>query len=126
MVNGFAVFRLYIFPMDKMNTDEIYMKMTLSLARKGKGTASPNPMVGAVIVKNGKVVGKGYHNRYGEAHAEVNAITQAGKAAKGATLYLNLEPCCHFGKTPPCTDAVIKAGISRVVAGMTEDRKSVV
>lgn len=108
-----------------MTTDEKYMKMALALARKGMGSVSPNPMVGAVVVKNGKIVGKGYHKRYGEAHAEVNALIDAGKAAKGATLYLNLEPCCHFGKTPPCTDAVIKAGIKRVVAGMTDPNPKV-
>src|SRR3990170_1756593 len=108
-----------------MNPDHFYMKLALSLARKGMEGASPNPMVGAVVVKNGKIVGRGYHKIYGEAHAEVNAINQAGKAAKGATLYLNLEPCCHFGKTPPCTDAVIKAGISRVVAGMTDPNPKV-
>lgn len=108
-----------------MNTDERYMKTALSLARKGMEGASPNPMVGAVVVKNGRVVGKGYHKRYGEAHAEVNALNDAGKAANGGTLYLNLEPCCHFGKTPPCTDAVIKAGIKRVVAGMTDPNPKV-
>lgn len=108
-----------------MTTDEKYMKMALSLARKGMGSASPNPMVGAVVVKNGKIVGKGYHKRYGEAHAEVNALSDAGEASKGATLYLNLEPCCHFGKTPPCTDAVVKAGIKRVVAGMTDPNPKV-
>src|SRR3972149_4094936 len=101
-----------------MKTDESYMRMALSLAKKGIGSASPNPMVGAVVVKNGKIVGKGYHKKYGDAHAEVNALNDAGSKAKGATLYLNLEPCCHFGKTPPCADAVIKAGIKKVVAGM--------
>ncbi|HLB05824.1 MAG TPA: bifunctional diaminohydroxyphosphoribosylaminopyrimidine deaminase/5-amino-6-(5-phosphoribosylamino)uracil reductase RibD [Thermodesulfobacteriota bacterium] len=108
-----------------MNIDEIYMRMALSLAKKGIGGASPNPMVGAVVVKNGKIVGKGYHKRYGEAHAEVNALNDAGPKAKGATLYLNLEPCCHFGKTPPCTDSVIKARIKRVVAGMTDPNPKV-
>lgn len=101
------------------------MRMAISLAKKGIGSASPNPMVGAVVVKNGKIVGKGYHKRYGEAHAEVNALNDAGSKAKGATLYLNLEPCCHFGKTPPCTDAVIKSGIKRVVAGMTDPNPQV-
>lgn len=101
------------------------MKMALSLARKGMPGASPNPMVGAVIVKNGKIVGKGYHKKCGEAHAEVNALKDAGAKAKGADLYLNLEPCCHFGKTPPCTDAVIKAGIKRVVAGTKDPNPKV-
>ncbi len=108
-----------------MNIDEIYMRMAISLAKKGIGTASPNPMVGAVVVKNGKIVGKGYHKRHGEAHAEVDALNDAGSKAKGATLYLNLEPCCHYGKTPPCTDAVTKAGIKRVVAGMMDPNPKV-
>lgn len=105
---------------NEMNTDHLYMKLALSLARKGKETVSPNPMVGAVVTNNGKIAGKGYHKKYGGDHAEVNALHDAGSLAKGGTLYLNLEPCCHFGKTPPCTDAVIKAGIQRVVAGMTD------
>jgi len=108
-----------------MNPDHFYMKLALSLARKGMEGASPNPMVGAVVVKNGKIVGQGYHKMSGGAHAEVNALHDAGRAAKGGTLYLNLEPCCHFGKTPPCTDAVIKAGIKRVVAGMTDPNPKV-
>jgi diaminohydroxyphosphoribosylaminopyrimidine deaminase/5-amino-6-(5-phosphoribosylamino)uracil reductase len=108
-----------------MNTDEFYMRMALSLARKAAGNVSPNPMVGAVVVKNGKVVGKGYHKRYGEAHGEVNALNDAGPKAKGATLYLNLEPCCHYGKTPPCTDAVIRSGVKRVVAGMVDPNPKV-
>ncbi|MBI4745258.1 MAG: bifunctional diaminohydroxyphosphoribosylaminopyrimidine deaminase/5-amino-6-(5-phosphoribosylamino)uracil reductase RibD [Deltaproteobacteria bacterium] len=108
-----------------MNPDHFYMKLALSLAKKGMEGASPNPMVGAVVVKNGKVVGQGYHKMHGGAHAEVNALHDAGRAAKGGTLYLNLEPCCHFGKTPPCTDTVIKAGIKRVVAGMTDPNPKV-
>lgn len=108
-----------------MNADESYMRMALSLAKKGIGSASPNPMVGAVVVKNGKIVGTGYHKKYGDAHAEVNALNEAGSKAKGASLYLNLEPCCHFGKTPPCTDAVIKAGIKRVVAGVVDPNPKV-
>lgn len=108
-----------------MNADESYMRTALSLAKKGIGCTSPNPMVGAVVVKNGKIVGKGYHKRHGDAHAEINALNYAGSKAKGATLYLNLEPCCHFGKTPPCTDAVIKAGIKRVVAGMVDPNPKV-
>jgi diaminohydroxyphosphoribosylaminopyrimidine deaminase/5-amino-6-(5-phosphoribosylamino)uracil reductase len=101
-----------------MARDEKYMRMALGLARKGRGKTSPNPMVGAVVVRGRAVVGKGYHFRAGEPHAEVLALRQAGKRAKGATLYLNLEPCDHFGKTPPCTQAILKAGIQRVVAGM--------
>lgn len=101
-------------------TDEFYIKRAIELARKGIGHVSPNPLVGAVIVKDGTIVGKGYHQRYGEAHAEVNAIRDAGESARGATLYVNLEPCCHQGKTPPCTEAIIHAGIRRVVVGMVD------
>ncbi|MCG3113451.1 MAG: bifunctional diaminohydroxyphosphoribosylaminopyrimidine deaminase/5-amino-6-(5-phosphoribosylamino)uracil reductase RibD [Candidatus Manganitrophus sp. SB1] len=102
-------------------TDVDYMKRALRLARKGRGKTSPNPMVGAVIVKNGAVVGEGFHPGPGAPHAEVIALTQAGKRAKGATLYTNLEPCCHTEKrTPPCTDAILKSGLRRVVAAMTD------
>ena len=98
-------------------TDEQYMKQALALARRGKGWTSPNPMVGAVIVRDGKVMGTGYHRRFGEAHAEINAINAAGGGAEGATLYVTLEPCSHHGKTPPCADRVIDAKVSRVVVG---------
>jgi len=97
--------------------DEYYMKLALNLARKGHGCVSPNPMVGAVIVKNGRIIGKGYHRCFGGNHAEINAIHDAGKAVKGATLYVTLEPCCHEGKTPPCVDSIIKHHIARVVVG---------
>jgi diaminohydroxyphosphoribosylaminopyrimidine deaminase/5-amino-6-(5-phosphoribosylamino)uracil reductase len=103
-----------------MNKDEKYMRMALGLARKGRGKTSPNPMVGAVVVRGKAVVGKGYHHRAGEPHAEVLALRRAGERARGATLYLNLEPCDHFGKTPPCTQAILQAGIQRVVAGMKD------
>lgn len=89
--------------------------MALELSAKGIGKVNPNPMVGAVIVKNGKVVGKGYHRASGSAHAEVNAIKSAGKNSRGATMYVTLEPCCHTGKTGPCTDEIIKAGISQLI-----------
>jgi len=89
------------------------MKQAIRLARKGMGTTSPNPLVGAVIVKNGKAVGKGYHRRKGEPHAEIIALRKVGKLARGATLYVNLEPCVHWGATPPCVDAIIEAGISK-------------
>src|SRR5262249_11888135 len=92
----------------------------LHRAGRGRGGAEPNPLVGAVVVRDGKVVGEGWHRRYGEAHAEVNALAAAGEAARGATLYVTLEPCCHHGKTPPCTDAVLRAGIARVVAAMSD------
>lgn len=98
-------------------TDEDYMKKALALARRGEGWTSPNPMVGAVIVRDGKVIGTGYHRRFGEAHAEINAINAAGGGAEGATLYVTLEPCSHHGKTPPCVDRVIDAKVSRVVVG---------
>jgi diaminohydroxyphosphoribosylaminopyrimidine deaminase/5-amino-6-(5-phosphoribosylamino)uracil reductase len=91
------------------------MALALKLAAKGSGFTSPNPMVGAVVVKDGHIVGQGYHHRYGEAHAEVEALWQAGPQAHGATLYVTLEPCNHHGKTPPCTEAVLAAGIYRVV-----------
>ncbi|MBN1473130.1 MAG: bifunctional diaminohydroxyphosphoribosylaminopyrimidine deaminase/5-amino-6-(5-phosphoribosylamino)uracil reductase RibD [Syntrophaceae bacterium] len=97
--------------------DEDYMKLALNLARKGQGYTSPNPMVGAVLVKNGDIIGKGYHRRCGAAHAEVNAINNAQMDVAGATLYVTLEPCCHHGQTPPCTDVIIKNKIRRVVIG---------
>lgn len=103
-----------------MNEDEGYMRLALRLARKGLGRTSPNPMVGAVVVKGKTIVGRGYHHCAGEPHAEILALRQAGTKARGATLYLNLEPCDHFGRTPPCTRAILKAGIARVVAGMKD------
>jgi diaminohydroxyphosphoribosylaminopyrimidine deaminase/5-amino-6-(5-phosphoribosylamino)uracil reductase len=100
--------------------DREWMTRALALAERGRGHVEPNPLVGAVVVRDGRCVGEGWHQRYGQAHAEVNALAAAGEAARGATLYVTLEPCCHFGKTPPCTDAVIGAGISRVVAAMSD------
>jgi diaminohydroxyphosphoribosylaminopyrimidine deaminase/5-amino-6-(5-phosphoribosylamino)uracil reductase len=97
--------------------DRAYMKMALELAKKGSGFVNPNPMVGAVIVKNNKVIGRGYHQKYGGWHAEKNALADCAVSPEGATLYVTLEPCCHYGKTPPCTEAVIESGISRVVIG---------
>jgi diaminohydroxyphosphoribosylaminopyrimidine deaminase/5-amino-6-(5-phosphoribosylamino)uracil reductase len=99
---------------------EFFMKKALALAKKGQGYTSPNPMVGAVIVKDGEVKGKGFHQSVGQAHAEVNAIEDAGTQAKGATLYVNLEPCNHTGKTPPCTRKILEAGIKRVVVAMED------
>ena len=95
--------------------DDRMMDRCLKLARKGVGMVSPNPMVGCVIVRNGTVEGEGFHRKFGGPHAEIYALKRAGKKNKGATLYVSLEPCNHFGKTPPCTDAIIQAGISRVV-----------
>jgi diaminohydroxyphosphoribosylaminopyrimidine deaminase / 5-amino-6-(5-phosphoribosylamino)uracil reductase len=103
-----------------MDVDEKYMRLALRLARRGMGKTNPNPMVGAVVVSAGKVVGQGYHHRAGEPHAEILALRQAGEKARGGTLYLNLEPCDHFGRTPPCTRAIFAAGIRRVVAGMKD------
>ncbi len=98
-------------------SDEEYMKIALELAKKGAGYVSPNPMVGAVIVKDGRIIGKGYHKKYGELHAERNAIANLTESAENATIYVTLEPCCHYGKTPPCTEAIIDNKISRVVIG---------
>jgi diaminohydroxyphosphoribosylaminopyrimidine deaminase / 5-amino-6-(5-phosphoribosylamino)uracil reductase len=100
--------------------DASYMMECLSLAQQGTGTVSPNPMVGCVIVKNGKVIGHGYHKVFGGPHAEVYAFQSAKASVRGATLYVNLEPCNYYGKTPPCTDLIIKKGISRVVIGMLD------
>ncbi len=100
--------------------DERYMRMALRLALKGIGRTSPNPMVGAVLVRGGRVVGSGAHRRAGGDHAEIAALKQAGKRARGATLVLNLEPCDHQGKTPPCTLSLIRSGVRRVVTGMLD------
>ncbi len=100
--------------------DDHWIRHALALAARGRGNVEPNPMVGAVVVRDGVNVGEGWHRRYGGPHAEVFALTAAGEAARGATLYVTLEPCCHFGKTPPCTDAVRTAGVARVVAAMAD------
>jgi diaminohydroxyphosphoribosylaminopyrimidine deaminase/5-amino-6-(5-phosphoribosylamino)uracil reductase len=101
-----------------MSDDIPWMRQALALAERGRGHVEPNPMVGAVVVRGGQCVGQGYHAKFGEPHAEAHALAQAGERARGATLYVTLEPCCHHGKTPPCTRAVIEAGVSRVVAAM--------
>jgi len=98
-------------------SDQEYMKMALELAKKGCGWVAPNPMVGAVIVKDGRVIGQGWHQRYGEPHAERNALASCVESPQGATMYVTLEPCCHHGKQPPCVDAILEAQIARVVAG---------
>lgn len=100
--------------------DEKYMREAIKLAIKGGGYTNPNPKVGAVIVKNDKIIGRGYHQRFGTLHAERNALADCKEEPRGATLYVTLEPCCHFGKTPPCTEAVIASGIKRVVAGSSD------
>lgn len=103
-----------------MDTDERFMWMALDLARQGRGRTSPNPITGAVVTQGSEVVGTGYHQAAGLPHAEIVALRKAGEKARGATLYVNLEPCAHHGRTGPCTDAIIKAGISRVVAAIED------
>ena len=100
--------------------DEKYMSLAMELAEKGCGKVEPNPMVGAVLVKNGEIIGKGYHRVFGGHHAEIHAINEAGVNCKGATLYVSMEPCAHYGKTAPCADAIIKAGIIKVVASVID------
>jgi diaminohydroxyphosphoribosylaminopyrimidine deaminase/5-amino-6-(5-phosphoribosylamino)uracil reductase len=96
------------------------MRIALQLAEKGCGWVNPNPLVGAVIVKDGEIIGRRFHEKYGKAHAERNAIASCIKSPKGATLYATLEPCCHHGTNPPCTDAIIESGIKRVVIGSSD------
>ena len=103
-----------------MNKHEYFMKMTLELAEKGKGRVSPNPMVGAVVVKNNRIVSSAYHKRVGGLHAEALALKIAGKKARGATLYVNLEPCAHVGRTPACTDAIVKSRVKKVFCSMKD------
>lgn len=105
--------------------DHEYMARALRLARKGLLTTTPNPRVGCVIVKDGAVVGEGWHARAGEAHAEIHALNAAGSAASGATVYVTLEPCSHHGRTPPCADALIESGVARVVAAMRDPNPQV-
>ena len=107
------------------SADDQWMVRTLELARKGVALASPNPMVGAVLVREGRVVGEGFHTYEGKKHAEVIALESAGEYARGVTLYINLEPCCHTGRTGPCTEALIAAGIRRVVAAMRDPNPAV-
>lgn len=105
--------------------DEMYMARALKLAARGRFTTHPNPNVGCVIVKDGEIVGEGFHYRAGEPHAEVHALRMAGEKARGATAYVTLEPCSHHGRTPPCCDALIAAGVSRVVAAMQDPNPQV-
>ncbi len=105
--------------------DVRFMKMALALAEKGRGRTSPNPMVGAVVVKDGEVVGRGWHQKAGGPHAEVHAIDDAGERARGATLYVTLEPCNHTGRTPPCSEKILAAGIRRVVTAMDDPNPKV-
>lgn len=98
-------------------TDESYIKLSIEIAKKGIGKVSPNPLVGCIIIKNDRIVGAGYHEKFGENHAEVNAIENAKESVEGAALYTNLEPCSHYGKTPPCVDLIIERKIKKVVIG---------
>lgn len=105
--------------------DQEFMRLALKLAEKGRGKTSPNPMVGAVVVKRGRILAKGYHRKFGGPHAEAVAIKACAEEAKGATLYITLEPCCYFGKTPPCTDLIVESGISRVVCATVDPNPKV-
>jgi diaminohydroxyphosphoribosylaminopyrimidine deaminase/5-amino-6-(5-phosphoribosylamino)uracil reductase len=106
--------------MQQPELDAWHMRRALELAAQGEGVVEPNPMVGCVVVQGAEIIGEGWHRRFGQPHAEVEALRIAGRRAAGATLYVTLEPCCHFGKTPPCTRAVIAAGIRRVVAAQRD------
>ena len=106
-------------------TDQNYMLQAIQMAKQGEGRTNRNPMVGAVIVKNGRIIGKGYHKKCGELHAERNAIASLTESAEGATIYVTLEPCCHYGKTPPCTEAIIEQKIKRVVIGSRDPNPKV-
>jgi diaminohydroxyphosphoribosylaminopyrimidine deaminase/5-amino-6-(5-phosphoribosylamino)uracil reductase len=105
--------------------DYVFMARALHLAERGLYTADPNPRVGCVVVSEGQIVGEGWHCRAGEAHAEIHALRQAGERARGADVYVSLEPCCHHGRTPPCSDALIAAGVKRVVAAMEDPNPKV-
>lgn len=97
--------------------DESYIQLAIEIAKKGEGSVSPNPLVGCVIIKNNRIIGAGYHQKYGEDHAEIKAINSSAESLEGSTLYVNLEPCSHYGKTPPCVERIIKEKIKRVVIG---------
>lgn len=105
--------------------DQFFLRETLKLAKKGMGWTNPNPMVGAILVKDGKIIGKGYHKQAGFPHAEIEVLRGTKKSIRGATLYVNLEPCSHLGRTPPCTDAIIKSGIARVVCSTLDPNSKV-
>ena len=102
------------------SAEVVLMQRAIELARRGEGLVEPNPMVGCVVARDGRIVGEGWHQRFGGPHAEIEALRQAGDAARGGTLYVTLEPCCHHGKTPPCTEAILAAGIRSVVAAQTD------
>ena len=106
--------------MNRRAVDEKFMRSCLELARQGLGSVEPNPMVGAIVARGGKVIAEGWHRRFGGPHAEADALGRAGARARGATLYVTLEPCPHFGKTPPCTDRILEAGVREVVAAVRD------
>ena len=106
-------------------TDQDFMRRAIELAERGRGWTNPNPVVGAVIVKDGRIIGEGYHARFGGLHAERNAIASLTEPARGAVMYVTLEPCCHYGKTPPCTEAILEQGIARVVVGSRDPNPKV-
>ena len=111
-----------------MAADTKYIKLAIELAEKGLGSVEPNPAVGCIIVKNGKIIGQGFHKKFGGPHAEINALADCkkrGNSPAGAVMYVSLEPCCHFGKTPPCVNAIIAAGIKKVVAAVKDPTKKV-
>ncbi len=106
-------------------TDQDFMRRAMELAKRGRGWTNPNPVVGAVIMKDGRIIGEGYHARFGGLHAERNAIASLRESARGAAMYVTLEPCCHYGKTPPCTEAILEQGIGRVVIGSRDPNPKV-
>ena len=108
-----------------MTDREQYMRRALALARMGEGRVSPNPMVGCVVVKDGHVISEGYHEQYGGFHAERNALLNTKEACEGADLYVTLEPCCHYGKTPPCTEIILEKKIRRVFVGCLDPNPKV-
>ncbi len=103
-----------------MEDYNFHMEKALKLAERGEGKVNPNPKVGAIVVKNNKIIGEGYHKYFGGPHAEVYALREAGEKAKGATIYVTLEPCSHYGKTPPCAESIVKMGISKAIIAMKD------
>ena len=105
--------------------EEEYMRLAIGLAKKARGRTSPNPLVGALVVKEGEIVGKGFHQKAGAPHAEINALNSAGEKSVGGELYINLEPCNHYGRTPPCVKTIINSGIKRVFVGIEDPNELV-
>ncbi|GAG59037.1 unnamed protein product, partial [marine sediment metagenome] len=109
----------------KKDIHEMYMNIAIELAEKARGNTSPNPLVGAILVKNDEIIGKGYHKKRGSNHAEVEALNSTNIFMKKATMYVTLEPCCFYGHTPPCTQAILKSGIKKVIVGMIDPNPNV-